>query len=73
MFDFKFPILPLCAHSTPQNFRSILEMSVDVSGCLPAPPSRLNRGAIDLLGAQILAYATGSSVAVVEVGMKAAE
>ena len=42
---------------------------LDAVGCLPAPPTKANRDACDLLESQIFAYAAGSAVVVVEVSL----
>jgi len=45
-------------------------MAVDIVGYLPAPATKGNRGAADLLEGQLFAYGTASGVAVVEVGIR---
>ena len=41
---------------------------MELAGVLPAPASRQNRGAADLLEGQLFAYGVGSAVGIVEVG-----
>ena len=41
--------------------------SVDLVSFLPAPPTKANRGACQLLEGQLLAYATGVTVVIIDV------
>ena len=43
------------------------QAAVDVVGFVPAPATKANRGAADILEGQLFAYGVGSGVAVVEV------
>lgn len=44
--------------------------ALEWAGHLPAPATKANRGAADLLEGQLFAYGVGSAVGVVEVGGK---
>lgn len=47
--------------------------AVDVLGYLPCPPRRTYGQASDILGDQLLAYAAGNSVAIIDVSFSKIE